>query len=799
MSDQGTLEKTELQIGFIPILCSAPLVLAHARGLFEEAGLHVDLQRAPGWSGVKELMAHDKLDAAHMLSPMPLACNLGIDGARTELLLAAIQNVNGQALTLAARHLGIQDVRDMRGFCLGVPYRFSMHYYLLCHHLAAHGLDPLRDVTIVEVAPPNMPQYLEQGRVDGVFAPEPFNQIPVNQGTGFIHILSRDIWEGHPCCSFATTRAFAESNPNTYRALLRCVLQAEQTLHMATPEERRALARIMSNPEHLDLDDPLPAEQVLGGTFPDGKGGELQVLDRIDFVPHAFVEHGAWMLSQMQRWGQLAARVDYREVVESTFHGAETRELAEALGYGGDVRPNTAAMAFDAEDPFAYMKVQPFCRFDDAEKLPRPELLTGAARQRVAQLNHDLAGAVGGRFDASIEVTAGGELGRLEELVLNSRFANELLRDRNRRLRESEADLRLLFETLPIGWAEHELLLDEDGAPDDYVFLKVNRAFERFTGLRRRAIIGRRVTEIIPGIRQADPDLVAVYGEVTLTGQQRNMEIYFEPFDRWYQLTAFRRAARRFVVMFEDITARKQAEDRLRQKAEALQRSNKELEQFAYVASHDLQEPLRMVASYTELLSNRYGDQLDDRADKYIGYAVEGAHRMQRLINDLLTFSRIGTQSSPPEPVDCGPVLAQVLRGLQKAVEESGAQIEVKELPMVMVDPTLLGQVLQNLVANAIKFRGEAPPRVEVSAVARGDMWEITVADNGPGIDPRFHERIFTIFQRLHRRGEYPGSGIGLSIVKKIVERHGGQVRVDSAEGRGSRFYFTLPAAGQRE
>ena len=439
------LEKTEVQVGFIPILCAAPLILAHARGIFEKNGLQVSLSRAPGWGGIKELIAYGEIDAAHMLSPMPLACNLGIDGKQSDLKLAAIQNVNGQALTLASEHAGITNAQDMKGFTFGVPYRFSMHYYLLCHYLAQHGVNPLVDVTIKEVAPPNMPAYLEQGRVDGVFAPEPFNQIPVSLGTGFIFLLSKEIWDGHPCCSFATSRSFTENNPNTYNALLHSVLEAEWVLHSADPEERRAIARAIADPEHLNLEDSLPAEQVLSGEFPDGRGAEHRVHDRIDFMPHPFVDYGTWMLSQMQRWGQLGKVVDYREIVESTFDSSGAREIATALGYRPQERSKADSIGFDRDHPFEYMSTQPFCCFDENAQSKGSREIPQALHEHLAGLNARLAPAVGGRFDVEIEVGGSDELGRLEELlgelVLNSRFSRDLLSDRNDKLHRHKEQL----------------------------------------------------------------------------------------------------------------------------------------------------------------------------------------------------------------------------------------------------------------------------------------------------------------------------------------------------------------------
>ena len=238
-----------------------------------------------------------------------------------------------------------------------------------------------------------------------------------------------------------------------------------------------------------------------------------------------------------------------------------------------------------------------------------------------------------------------------------------------------------------------------------------------------------------------------------------------------------------------------QAEAALARRVEELTRSNDELEQFAFVASHDLQEPLRMVASYTELLGRRYCGELDAKADEYIAFAVDGAKRMQQLIHDLLAYSRLGTRGDQTELRDAGPLFEQAVRALQVAIRESGARVTCDPLPTVPCDPTQLAQVFQNLIGNAVKFRREKPPRVHVHAEAKQDTWLFSVRDNGMGIEPRFADRIFEVFQRLHGRDEYPGTGIGLAICKRIVERHGGRIWVESTLGAGSTFRFTIPRA----
>jgi light-regulated signal transduction histidine kinase (bacteriophytochrome) len=256
------------------------------------------------------------------------------------------------------------------------------------------------------------------------------------------------------------------------------------------------------------------------------------------------------------------------------------------------------------------------------------------------------------------------------------------------------------------------------------------------------------------------------------------------------------------ISTIRDITARKQVEERLRAAVAELARSNAELEQFAYVASHDLQEPLRKVASFCQMLESRYASQLDDRARQYIAFAVDGAKRMQLLINELLTFSRVGQPGTVLAQVDLNAAANEAIDRLDATITDTDARVTVADLPTVVGDATLLTQLFQNLIANSIKFRRmDEPPAVKISAERKDDHWEIACQDNGIGIAPAHAERVFVIFQRLHPRDAYPGTGIGLALCRKIVDFHRGHIWVDTAghDGSGTTIRWTLPGADQHE
>jgi light-regulated signal transduction histidine kinase (bacteriophytochrome) len=246
-----------------------------------------------------------------------------------------------------------------------------------------------------------------------------------------------------------------------------------------------------------------------------------------------------------------------------------------------------------------------------------------------------------------------------------------------------------------------------------------------------------------------------------------------------------------------DITEHRAIERELARTNEDLFRSNRELQQFAYVASHDLKEPLRMVTTYVQMLDRRYADRLDDQAREYIGFAVEGSKRMYALVDDLLTYSRVETSEQPFGTVSMDQVMITALRDLREAVETSGATVTVQDLPEVHADFHHMVQVMENLLGNAIKFRRDEPPMVKVSAIMTGKEWVFSVMDNGIGIDKEYSDKVFQMFQRLHPRETFPGTGIGLAICKKVIERHGGRIWFESEPGVGTTFFFTLPAKKQ--
>jgi PAS domain S-box-containing protein len=373
----------------------------------------------------------------------------------------------------------------------------------------------------------------------------------------------------------------------------------------------------------------------------------------------------------------------------------------------------------------------------------------------------------------------------------------EQVRIKTADLQASEEKYKNIFYKSPLPKLIYEV--------DTRQFMEVNDAAVGHYGYRQEEFLKLRLDDLLP---EDELDrLMEVMREIVNNVSEKARHSYWRQIKKngefmyaeftTYPMQYDRRNARMVVV--NDITARRQAEGLLQEASEKLEKraaelasSNGELERFAYVASHDLQEPLRMVSSFLQLLQKRYKGQLDEKADQYIHFAVDGAERMKILIMDLLEYSRVGSTKESRVPVRMREAAEEVVAVFREKIVTADARVEIGDLPVIAAEKVQMVQLLQNLIGNALKYRSETPPLIRVGSRELPEHWEFTVEDNGIGIDPAFREKIFVIFQRLHNRSEYSGTGIGLAICKKIVERHGGQIRVDSEPGRGSAFVFTI-------
>lgn len=352
----GPLEKKKLNIGFVPITCATPIIMAHPMGFYEKNGLDVDVIKTAGWAVARDKSLAKEYDASHMLTPMPLAMSMGAGSTAKPFIMPTVENINGQAIVLHNDHKDKRDPKDWKGFKFGVPFEYSMHNFLLRYYVAEHGLDPDKDIQIRVVPPPEMVANLRAGNLDGYLSPDPFNQRAVWEKVGFIHTLTKDIWEGHPCCAFACSKEFAVENPNTYGALLRSIIDA--TEYSAIPENRNEIAEAISPKNYLNQPEPV-VRQVLTGRYADGLGNVMDVPDRIDFDPFPWHSMGVWILTQMKRWGYIKGDVDYQKIAEEVYTAAETGKVMKELGYEPPAKTyeNYTIMGkeFDYTQPEAYI------------------------------------------------------------------------------------------------------------------------------------------------------------------------------------------------------------------------------------------------------------------------------------------------------------------------------------------------------------------------------------------------------------------------------------------------------------
>lgn len=327
----GPLEKSKLKVGFVPITCATPIIMAQPMGFYAKYGLDVDVIKTAGWAVARDKSLNGEYDASHMLTPMPLAMTLGAGSTASPYLMPAVENINGQAIVLHNKHKDKRDPKQWKGFKFGVPFEYSMHNFLLRYYVAEHGIDPDTDIQIRVVPPPEMVANLRAGNLDGYLSPDPFNQRAVYEKVGFIHMLTKDIWEGHPCCAFACSQKFATEMPNTYAALFKAIVDA--THYSSKPENRSEIAKAISPKNYLNQPE-IVVQQVLTGRYVDGLENKIHdVPARIDFDPFPWHSMAVWILTQMKRWGYISGDLDYKAIAEQVYVASETSQVMRDLGY----------------------------------------------------------------------------------------------------------------------------------------------------------------------------------------------------------------------------------------------------------------------------------------------------------------------------------------------------------------------------------------------------------------------------------------------------------------------------------
>ena len=359
----GPIEKKDLKVGFIPITCATPIIMAHPMGFYTKHGLNVEVIKTAGWAVIRDKTLNKEYDAAHMLSPMPLAITLGVGSNAIPFAAPAIENINGQAITLSIKHKDRRDPKDWKGFKFAVPFDYSIHNYLIRYYLAEHGLDPDTDVQIRAVPPPEMVANLRADNIDGFLGPDPMNQRAVFDGVGFIHLLTKNLWEGHPCCVFAASKEFITQTPNTYAALLKSIIDA--TAFASKAENRKQIAEAIAPANYIN--QPVTVlEQILTGTFADGLGNVQKVPDRVDFDPFPWESFAIWILTQMKRWGQIKGDVNYAEVARQVYLATDTTRLMKEVGLTPPAVTTKSfsvmGKVFDPSKPEEYLKSFPIKR-----------------------------------------------------------------------------------------------------------------------------------------------------------------------------------------------------------------------------------------------------------------------------------------------------------------------------------------------------------------------------------------------------------------------------------------------------
>jgi nitrate/nitrite transport system substrate-binding protein len=353
----GSLEKTDLKIGFIPITCATPIIMAHPLGFYSRHGLNVEVVKTAGWAVVRDKTLNKEYDAAHMLSPMPLAITLGIGSNPVPFTMPAVENINGQAIILSVKHKDKRDPRAWKGLKFGIPFEYSIHNYLLRYYLAEHGVDPDADVQLRVLPPPELVANLRAENIDGFLGPDPVNQRAVYDGVGFIHLVSKEIWDGHPCCAFAASREFVGAMPNTFAALLKAIIDA--TAFAAKAENRKQIAEAIAPAAYLNQPQ-IVVEQALVGTYADGLGNVKTDPKRVDFDPFPWQSFAIWILAQMKRWGQVKGDIDYAAIAAQVYLATDTAKVMAEMGLNPPAsltkRFKVMGKEFDPTRPEDYVK-----------------------------------------------------------------------------------------------------------------------------------------------------------------------------------------------------------------------------------------------------------------------------------------------------------------------------------------------------------------------------------------------------------------------------------------------------------
>jgi nitrate/nitrite transport system substrate-binding protein len=326
---KGPIEKKKLNVGFVPITCATPIIMAKPLGFYEKYGLDVDVIKTAGWAVSRDKSLSGEYDAAHMLTPMPLAITVGAGSTAKPWTMPAVENINGQAITLHVKHKDKLDPKQWKGFKFAVPFEYSMHNFLLRYFVAEHGIDPDKDIQIRVLPPPEMVANLSAENVDGYLSPDPFNQRAVYDGVGFIYKLTKEIWEGHPCCAFAASREFIQTNPNTFLALYKSIIDA--TAFSSNKDNRKQIAEAIAPKNYLNQPQTV-IEQVLTGRYADGLGKVQNVPDRIDFDPFPYHSMAIWILTQMKRWGYVKEEIDYAAIAEQVYLATDAKAVMKEMG-----------------------------------------------------------------------------------------------------------------------------------------------------------------------------------------------------------------------------------------------------------------------------------------------------------------------------------------------------------------------------------------------------------------------------------------------------------------------------------